>query len=326
VTVRRQQTLPIARPTLERRFGLFSEAVLFETDDPALMAAAEASFGRFPVPDAGEPIRLRVVVDREPRSDRAGIVHRAGGRHYLVTPPGSAAVVDLVGGTATSFVEPGALADQAQLRYTYIEGPALAMITTLRGYFVVHASGVARNGIGVALHGAEGAGKTTLAVACARRGLDVFAEDGVFVHAGPDGLEFWGLPWVQRLVPDAREFFPELRGIEPKQQPSTELKVEVELDRHYPGRAVARVRPAAVVVLERRSGGSSSVERLDGPAAAGMVEVQWPWEPEWSERHEHAVRLLAELPVYRLAVNGTPDDAVGAISALLDELALAHEL
>ena len=31
--------------------------------------------------------------------------------------------------------------------------------------------------------------------------------------SGPEGLEFWGLPWVQRLVPDAVGHFPELAGL-----------------------------------------------------------------------------------------------------------------
>ncbi len=220
----------------------------------------------------------------------------------------------------------GSLLDDPQaLRYTYVEGPALAMLTGSRGYFAVHASGVAHDGLGLALHGPEGAGKTTLAVACARRGLDVFAEDGVFVRAGPRGLEFWGMPWVQRLLVDAREMYPELAGIDLRRQPNAELKLEVDLEAHYPGRTRPNAHPTAIVVLDRTGSGPTRIERIDPSATSGLVEVQWPWELDWSERHDRAVELLAELPVYRLHMTGTPDDAVDALAGLFETLGRSAE-
>ncbi len=319
--VRRQQTLPLMEPTMERKFGLFGDAVLIQTNERAIIDAAEVSFGRFEVPADADPVTVRVFVDGEQGSDRAGIVHRSDGHHYLVSPPGSAAVTDLRAGIATSYIDPSGLADSARLRYTYIEGPALSMIVAGRGYFVVHASGVARAGVGIALHGQEGAGKTTLAVACARRGLDVFAEDGVFVRAGRGGLEFWGMPWVQRLMPDARDMFPELSGIEAVRQPNLEMKLEVSLDRYYPGRSVPRANPAAVVVLDRHARPGEGFVLLDDAAKKDLVEVQWPWPTEWTERHDRAAAPFDALPIYRLHVNGTPDEAVDLLEELLDELA-----
>jgi hypothetical protein len=310
---------------MERRFGLLADSVIVQTNHPALMAAAETSFGRFAVPFDGEPVTLRLFVEDEMHSDRAGIAHRAAGDFYIASVPGSGLVADLRRGTATSFVDRAVLDDPALLRYTYVEGPALAMLVGSRGYFAIHASGVALNGIGVALHGPEGAGKTTLAVACARGGLDVFAEDGVFVRAGPRGLEFWGMPWVQRMVTDARELYPELAGIDPRRQPNAELKIEVDLESHYPGRTRPNAHPAAVVILDRSGNGATRTERVDPKQADGVVEVQWPWELDWSERHDRAVELLAELPVYRLHMMGTPDEAVDVIGDLLASLALPKD-
>ena len=319
--VRRQHVLPAIQPTIERTFGLFGDAVVLQTNEPLIAELAEASFGHFALSAGAVPVTVRVLVEDQAHSDHAGILHRTDGQHYLVSPVGSAAVVDLVGATATSWIDRSALADPARLRYTYIEGPALGMLVASRGYFALHASGVSREGAGVALHGPEGAGKTTLAVACARRGLDVFAEDGVFVRAGRDGLEFWGLPWIQRLVPDARDLFPELAGMEAIRQPNLEMKLEVELERYYPGRSRPDAHPAAVVVLAREDGAGEAVVLLDEAEKKDLVEVQAPWSLEWSEQHEKAAALLDALPVYRLYVNGTPDEAVDLIEELLAELA-----
>ena len=319
--VRRQHTLPLMEPTMERTFGLFGDSVIVQTNHPSIIDAAEVSFGRFEIPADADPVTVRAFVDGKLGADRAGLVHRTDGHHYLVSSPGSAAVTDLRAATATSYIDAAGLADSARLRYTYIEGPALSMLVASRGYFVLHASGVARNGVGIALHGPEGAGKTTLAVASARRGLDVFAEDGVFARAGADGLEFWGLPWVQRLVPDARELFPELSAIAAVRQPNLEMKLEVGLDHFYPGRSVPRAHPGAIVLLERNGGAGQGLVLLDDAAKEGLVEVQWPWPTAWNERHDRAAALIDELPVYRLHVNGTPDEAVDLLEELLAELA-----
>jgi hypothetical protein len=317
MTRRRQQTLVVEEATMERDFGLLGDRVIFQTNAPTLLSAAEASFGRFPLPVAGDPVELRLLLEDARSSAGEGVTHRFSGAFYVVSAPGGVAVADVRQGVGVGFVNHAVAEDEPFVRYTFVEGPALAMLTRSRGYLALHASGVARDGIGLALQGPEGAGKSTLAVACARRGIDVFAEDAVFVRAGERGLEFWGLPWIQRLLPDAGELFPELRGIEPRRQPNRESKLEVDLDEHYPGRARPTATPGAVVILERGGDGPTVFQALDGGAAAEAIEVLWPWEADWCAQHEMAAGLLDELPVYRLVMNGTPDDAVDALEGLL---------
>ena len=65
--VHRVQQLPVARHTLERRFGVMAEPLLFRTNDPRLLAAAETSFGRFPVPgDDREPLVINLFRETRP--------------------------------------------------------------------------------------------------------------------------------------------------------------------------------------------------------------------------------------------------------------------
>ena len=61
---RRFGELSIPVPTLERRYGLMAETLRFETNDPALLAAADASFGRVAVPvDGREPLVVSLFTE-----------------------------------------------------------------------------------------------------------------------------------------------------------------------------------------------------------------------------------------------------------------------
>ena len=62
---------------------------------------------------------------------------------------------------------------------SYLLGPVLGLLLRLRGITCLHASAVALEGHGVALVGAEGAGKSTTAAAFAREGHGVLSDDVV---------------------------------------------------------------------------------------------------------------------------------------------------
>ena len=81
--VRREQQLPVLRPTLERRYGLMAESLLFQTNDPNLLAAADASFGRFPLPTDDRPPLVVALFSEAPRDGDGGRPGTGTGR-----PPG----------------------------------------------------------------------------------------------------------------------------------------------------------------------------------------------------------------------------------------------
>jgi hypothetical protein len=194
---------------------------------------------------------------------------------------------------------------------------ALSMLARSRGYFVLHAAGVVRGERGIVLMGPAGSGKSTLTIACARRGFGVFAEDAVFVRVRPNALEWWGLPWVQRLLPDARTLFPELAGLPDHVRPNGESKIDVELDRVHPGRTVPCAAPGPIVLLSRDDGGPTRIEPVPAAEVADALEVHWPWDGGWSEAHERGAGMLGAGGVYRLHVNGTPDEAVDVLEGLV---------
>lgn len=319
------QQLPLTPVTIRRRHGLMAERLRFETNDPGLAAAAEAAFGRFPVPgsrdDGDPPLVVRLVSSAAmPDSPGEAPTYHSQGDLLLISGGGGVAAVNVATGVATGVVSPATASDTPRVRYAFVEAMALAMLARPRGYVTIHAAGVVRDEVGVVLAGPAGAGKSTLAVACARRGFGLFAEDAVFVHDRPAGLEVWGLPWTQRLLPDARNLFPELARLEPRRRPNGEDKLEIDLDELLPGRAVPCARGGPVILLERGTGGVR-LEALGRRAAVDAIEVHWPYDGGWTEAHDRAVRRLADGGVYRLRNGGSPDDAVTAIEELLGSMA-----
>jgi hypothetical protein len=352
--IRRVQQLGVAPAPLVRRFGLFAERLEVRTNDRRILAAAEASFGRFEVPYSGEPVVIRLVVDDpvapSPAAPAAPLDARSLGHetagHLFSISLGSAgrAVVDVATGFGMGSVS-SALADQTGLlRYAIVEAMALAMLTGGRGYVPIHASCVVRDGIGIILQAPAGTGKSTLALACARRGWGLLAEDVVFARPadgpmgrepsdleqsardgdGPGGdgpLEVWGMPWTQRLLPDATRFFPELATATARLQANGEQKLELDLDEHAPGTAAPRATAGPIVILARDSGGPTRAEWLSPLATPTEVEILWPWESGWTAAHERTVARLLEHGLLRLHLNSTPDEAVTALEAALEPAA-----
>jgi hypothetical protein len=321
-SVRRVAQMPIQPAPFSREFGLMSETLVVETNNEELLAVAAAAFGRFDLPASSgldvprrPPLRLRIL-QHDGAATGARFRHHFDGPVYVVRGGDDVAVVDGPSGAAVAHVSAEAALDKRLVRYSFIEGPALAALIYGRGYVTAHACGIARGGLGLAVLGEEGAGKSTLALAAARHGLDVFAEDGVFLRCGPGGLEFWGMPWTQRLVMDALRFFPEIPDVQPIRQPNGEMKIEVDLDRWFPGRASPNAQPAGVVML-RRGSGRAQLSRTTGEEE---IPVLWPWGKHWTPEHERATELLARLPVWRLESGDTPDEALAFLDELFDEL------
>ena len=326
--IRQVQQLRTAPAPLVARFGLFLERLEVRTNDRRILEAAAASFGRFAIPDGGEPLVVRLVVeDAAPTHtgalDARALVHETAG-HLLSIGLGSAgrATVDVATGFAMGTVSQDVAATPGLLRYAFIEAMAQTMLTGGRGYMPVHASCVVRDGVGTILQGPAGTGKSTLALACARRGWGLLAEDVVFARpvGGPGAggtIELWGIPWTQRLLPDAPRFFPELLDTPAVLQVNGEHKLEVDLDDHSPGAATPRAAAGPVVLLARGTGGPTRAEWLSPDDAPAEVEVLWPWEAGWTDAHDRTAARLLDQGVLRLHLNGTPDEAIDALEGML---------
>lgn len=328
--IRRVSGLGHPQPTVERYFGLMGETLLFQTNSPLLLAAAEDAFGRYPIPaePADSPLIVRLFV-HEPAANPAcppmspfprPIFHTQGHLFSISVGAQNLGVADLHSGYAYGFVSPAVAADRAYVRYTFVESLGLSMLSLARGYVPVHAACVVKNGRAVMVQASAGTGKSTLAYACLRRGYHLLAEDVVHVSVTGPELQLWGTPWKFHLLPDACTLFPELADQQAYLQMNGEWKLELDLETCFPGCADVCAAPGPVILLERGAKGETGLAYLLPDAALQAFEVIWPWGSGWTETHERQISRLITNGAYRLRMNGSPDTAVDQIDQLLEEL------
>jgi hypothetical protein len=289
------------------------------TDSEAVLTAARASFRGFggQPPCAAPDLDFRLLEspdgggeDGEPAEpdlwfDRPH-VRQAGA-------DGSELVLDCAAGRARGRFPASTLAHPAFFRWHYLD-LALFFMLEHRGFVGVHGAAVARDGRALFLRAPCGQGKTVLTYAAARRGFQALAEDVVWL--APGDRRWWGAPWAFRLLPDARDLFPELDGYRPTVQINGEEKIEVDLEELRPGSTVVSAAPGPVVMLRRAPGEASRLE----PVAPGEAEAAWRAGAASREReiagYEAAVAPLLRRGVFRLRFGDDIDRAVELLAGL----------
>ena len=301
--------------------------VRFLSNAPALPEIAEAAFGAWRVlddaPDLVEPpssaVTVTVVVQPgdEGGAEHAEITHRVVGHNRLLfNSPGSVGHVDADRGEAVAFVSPALMADREHFRYAVLEAMTLGLVTPLDRQ-PLHAAAVARDDTAVLLAGPSGVGKSTLAYAAARAGLTVLAEDTVHLQTQP--LRAWGLPGYLHLPVDARERFPELRGVEPTLVAAGREKLVIELRDldAVPRRPVAE--RAVLCVLDRADGSAPGLRSADPDAVVRAITTDLePGFDLFAETIGAPARRLARQGAWRLSLPDDPTDAIPWIEELLD--------
>ena len=281
------------------------------TDSAEVMKAAEESWSRFEkkfgIPETS--IRVVSLSDGPQDCPPPPVVRVHGSLVVNIADAGNLSVSDLDGGHTRMWLTQAAISRRAYMRYFFLESTVYAHIAQ-RFATGIHAACVCLEGSGMLLCGDSGAGKSSLAWACARRGWTYVTDDASYlVHDRDDHLVAGHCHQV-RFRPSASELFPELAGLDitPRAagKPSIELSVDlaalsfggirqaqtasvdciVFLNRSQPGRASA---PAALRSFSRdearrfmRSstyGSSERVQRqfeaIEGLLTAEIMELQY---------------------------------------------------
>jgi hypothetical protein len=238
------------------------------TAGPEVLAALQARLEAFPL-TGGEGPRLdfEFLPADDPRSRH--VARPAGhGRRVLDLTTGS---VDYFPASQMLFVELGArgraLCD-VRARRVLAAYPAtdengvwvaahplftipLAELLKREGRFMVHAAGLARDGRGLLVPGASGAGKTTLTLALLRSGFGFLADDTVFLTQRPRGatprLAALAFPDEVDLTEQTAAFFPELVAQPDRPSPAKRPKRAVSALRVYGVTPVWECPPVALV-------------------------------------------------------------------------------
>jgi hypothetical protein len=231
--------------------------VEIQTNSEDVLTAAAASWHGFVKLFDTPPVRLRVGV-RASKSSECPPMPICKCQEHLYSNVANAenfALADLSNGFSTIWLTEAAVEHRNYLRYFFLESAALTLLASSHTT-AIHAACVERAGSGILLCGDSGAGKSSLAYACARAGWTYITDDGCYMVNGRDDRLVVGNCFQARFRPSASELFGELKGRPVAQRmqsgkPSIELKTTAL--QNIATSSTSHVNH--VVFLNRRSGG-----------------------------------------------------------------------
>jgi hypothetical protein len=203
--------------------------------------------------DDAAPMTMRVAVTKQRGIFPARPCLPIGQEHLvsMIHGPEDFAVCDLAASFTYARLTQAVAADSAYVRYHFLD-PAVYLMAEAARFCPVHASCIALNGRAVLLCGESGAGKTSLAYACAKRGWTFLSGDATYIVRDTSEAIVAGRPHSIRFRAEARRLFPELGVYLPERRPNG--KLDLELDTKELGLDTAfRSKACAVVFLNRKS-------------------------------------------------------------------------
>ena len=276
-------------------------AVDILTNDPAVLLAAQESFGHRRLRHGNTALQIRVGVSATggdacpPEPTRREYNHL----YSLTADPENHAMLDLK--TCTSFVwlNRSAVKNRLYLRYNFLE----KVVYLLLGASVVtdlHAACVSKNKRGILLCGDSGAGKSTLAYACARAGWTYTSDDTSYLINDAAKPRVIGHSHRMRFRPTAKDLFPELANYEVA--PRLEGKPSLEIpSSELPVQSTAvEAGVYAIVYLNRSRSPRTRLVPLPVGTATERMRKELFSAGEIRAKHEKILDSLSRVPTYEL--------------------------
>ncbi|MCC6857966.1 MAG: hypothetical protein IT158_05380 [Bryobacterales bacterium] len=294
--------------------------VEIQSNSARVIDAVREGWGLFPRLFDRPPVRLRVTVSPELSTGAHGAPVFQAREHLfsIVLNAANFAVCDLRRGFAFACLAAETAADPDYLRWFFTDAMAYSILTTL--YFTpVHAACVALAGRGVLLCGGPGAGKSTLAYACAKAGFTYLSDDvASLVRAGAARL-LVGKPYHFRFRDTAAGLFPELRTFTSKTAQNGKPSIEVGTRELAGVRTAVTCEAEFLVFLNRWESGEASLNPVAPEEAKRRLRAGLPvLEPRaWSEQCASLEKLAAR-PAFELRYSSL-DAAVICLERLLGD-------
>jgi hypothetical protein len=221
------------------------------TNSADILLTADQIWAQFP-PTSGRPAAtLHIAVESHNATAPTAPTMPRGQNHLISIVHGSEnfAMCDLAGSFTFACLTQDVARNRPYVRYHFLEPAAYLMIEAAH-LSAVHASCISLHGRAVLLCGDTGAGKTSLAYACTRRGWTYLSDDATHIIRGRTDRAVVGRPFRIRFRESARHLFPELNQFTPELRPNGKLDIEVETSAL--GMKVALESNAAYVVFLNR--------------------------------------------------------------------------
>jgi hypothetical protein len=319
-----------ANVALEQRTTLpvLGYPVTFESNDPAVIAIAEESFGLWRVIEQAPRLieetavlyRAQVEAGEEGGAAHPRLFyHSPDAMRVILRTPGSVGVADAARHEIVLYTTRTLLAHRQHFRYGVLEALTLAVLTRLDRQ-PLHAACITRGETALLLSGRSGSGKSTLAYAASRAGYKVLSEDYVNIQMEPR-LRVWGMPGYLHLPVDAARHFPELKDARASLMANGKQKIALNLAELGATPPLPVAQRAGICVLDRGDEYEPSLETLD-PAALhqAMTTDLDPGFDVFARSIGECIHLLASHGGWRLRVGSDPAQALPHIARMFDVL------
>ena len=165
-------------------------------------------------------------------------------------PPGSFITYDLLRKYVRAVLSTKAACDDSFWR-TLLVPITIGILGTSVNVVPLHCACLERNGNGLLIAGDSGVGKSTLTAALTERGHALISDDWTYFSKEQSAVVAHGLCSPIKLLPDAVQFFRELRELTPAISLNGELAYEVDPGRFAGSTVKNSSRPSRIFFLER---------------------------------------------------------------------------
>jgi hypothetical protein len=267
---------------------------------------------------------MEIIVD--PRLDTA--VKRPAyfrGHGHVVfgfLPPGSFITYDLLRKYVRVVLSTEAARDDSFWKALLIP-ITIGILGTTVGVVPLHCACLERNGNGLLIAGDSGVGKSTLTAALTQRGLALISDDWTYFSKEQSTLVAHGLYSPIKLLPDAVQFFRELRELTPAISLNGELAYEVDPARFVGSTVKNASRPHWIFFLERTSDPGCHFVRGPSESTREFFEKSTERLPdeliEAKTLRTAIIRTLSALPSWILRTGESPQRTSEAIDHFILE-------
>jgi hypothetical protein len=291
------------------------------SNSPLVMEAAEISWGTYKNQFITPPLEVRCLVgdsDR-PACEEPPVFRSQKHLLSIVADDENFACLDLERAFSFGWVSRKTAESTEYFRQCFLDVMIYPLLE-IKYLVTLHAACVVFNGRGVLLTGDAGAGKSSLAYACARRRWTFVSDDASAFRRDAQTPEVIGHPHRFRFREPVGELFPEFLGLRSTLRAYGKPTIEVKTTNL--ALETASSGPIDFIVfLNRRdfTSGPPRLRQLDPEDAwERLITSVWAVQlPALDERVEALGRLL-DKPIYEIQY-GPFDDAIDSLEQLVQE-------
>jgi hypothetical protein len=272
-------------------------------NEETVIRLAEQTWGSFQQRSRDAPIEIRFLVSAPPVRRRPGppVFRAQANLLSIVADAHNFACCDLAAGFGFACVTRGTVSNGDYLRYHFLEAIVYSLLNA-KHLVAVHAACVTKDGHGVLLVGNSGAGKSSFAYACMRRGWTYVSDDASLLPRRRTGRVIVGNPQTFRFRPTASILFPELQGQTKVRngKPTVEVRTENLRDSKTANECTVDY----VIFLNRLE------DRVDTPTLASVPQGEalrrlcqedvWPIELSIQQERVQAIERLLDAELFVL--------------------------